>query len=448
MNNQKIYSQSLTVLANSINLTPKDILEVLENPTYKVFSIPKKSGGKRMIHAPIEKTKIVQNKIYRNFLKKIASGGFLSKYCFGGVPRKSTLDCLDSHSFLMPNFLIDVDLKDAFYCVDKFSLKKVLQDLFYNEIFLYKFRYEIHLLSQKNIESLKDKFNDDEYEVRDHIWDKISSFRKLDEKYFSFLDKKYNTSNLLNKHRGILFPNKLNKEFRQMIRNGDSQVYDICDEMAEILSTILTYDGRLVQGCPTSPILMALVLSHTKLISKFDKFLDGYHPKSFPENYTKISVYVDNITISVFNYSSKEKLSEDLRETLKEIEKTTIWKFNWKKIHVYEPKKEQPVLMGLRLVKNRKTKKELKNMVHGKIKGAKHALKAWEPWYYFKPTIPKNLQKKIRGIIHNATLNQNNQHTVNIARGYVGYVFYVYRKIENIPLQIRKPIEVFLNVKK
>ena len=129
---------------------------------------------------------------------------------------------------------------------------------------------------------------------------------------------------------------------------------------------------------------------------------------------------------------------------MNEIEKSTIWKFNRKKVHLYVIGKEQPLITGLRLVTHRKTKQELKQMVEDKIKGSKWRLRAWEPWLYFRPTIPKTLQRKIRAVIHQGYLNPEDETLQNLARSYIGYVLNIYPMYDKVPLQIRKPIDVYL----
>lgn len=435
MQNERNTFSAIEILANAIGERSEKLKFVLENPSYKIFKIPKKSGGKRTIHAPVEETKKIQNIIYKRFLKKIAYNGLIKDYCFGGMPKKSVYKCFLAHSFEIPKFIIDIDLKDAFHCVNQETIFSVFKDLFYREVDLYRKRYLQYLVSDMYEEYLIKKLPID-ISVDDVIFDKVRSLQLARSKFNHVSKFQKHTKNSI-----LLFPNRRNKIFREMIRDDRKvqDVYRLCDEMAEILSKLVTHKGVMVQGCPTSPILMALVLSYTRLGEKFKTNFYRKIPGSFPKNYSGISVYVDNITLSDDSHKSKKEVSEALRLLLEEIERETIWKFNWNKIHVYDPMKEQPLLLGMRLLRNRKTRKELKDMTKERIKGARHKLKAWEPWYYFKPTLPKEMQRKIRSAVHKAC-NSTEEHIQKVAVGYIGYVFNTYKSLKDIPMQIKKPI--------
>ncbi|MCX6757881.1 MAG: hypothetical protein NTZ44_03325 [Candidatus Nomurabacteria bacterium] len=452
---KQLSMEAFRILADATNTKVEHLEEVYSNQKYRIFTIPKRSGGKRTIHAPKETTKLVQQSIYKNFLSKISTGPMIADYCYGGVPKRSTLGGIESHVFTTPNFIIDVDLKDAFHCVDSLSLKNALVDLLYDELCFYKFRYKKFLRSKNHREFLKKKHDTVDEEVINGLVDKKVSEITSNDSIFEAWESKnrYDLTylDLRFKKRRLLFTNKANKALRAQIRkpNGLEEMYELCNDMAEILSKVLTYQNKLVQGSPTSPIAMALVLSHTKMISSFKSFLRYRTPKSYPDTHQCISVYVDNITISTDSYLSKVKLSKELRKVIATIEKTTIWKFNKKKIHIYEVGVEVPLVTGLRLVRHRKTRAELKEMVDDKIAGARHCLKAWTPWYYFRPTIPKKLQRKIRSALHHACIDA--QQDVSLqdssiqgkAKGYIGYILLVYKTYANIPSQLKKALEKY-----
>ncbi len=246
----------------------------------------------------------------------------------------------------------------------------------------------------------------------------------------------------------ILFPNKKVKNFRSMVSHVNylKDVDALLHSMSSMLAELTTCNGKLVQGCPTSPLLMALAVTKTDLLRKLSNYVLGsrYAPGSFPVTYTGQSVYVDDITFSFNSSGDNNDILKRMLSGIKEIEKSTFWKFNRKKIMLYQVSKTQPLITGLRLVTHRKTKQELKQMAEDKIKGATWRLRAWEPWYYLRPTIPKTLQRKIRAIIHQACISHEDGNLQNRARSYIGYVFNIYSKYEHIPLQIRKPIDVYL----
>lgn len=250
--------------------------------------------------------------------------------------------------------------------------------------------------------------------------------------------------------RILLFPNSDYPEFRKLIRSPESydDVYAICKEMAEILSKITTCEGIMPQGYNTSPILMALILSTGNVLDLFEeKFLENKIPRSFVNaGYRGMSVYVDSITASIYNTDlNKSEITKKLLSLMKYVEETTFWRFNMKKIHVYECEYENAMVTGLRLIKERKNRQELKSLRNDQVKGARKALRNFTPWYGLRPTIPKNTQRKIRSVFYLATKEENlKAQIINKARGYVAYIKYVYGK-KKIPLQILKPMRGFVN---
>ncbi len=434
--------EAMQIIANASQVSIDHLEEVFLNPTYRVFTIPKRSGGKRLIHAPIGITKDVQNALYYNFLKKISTGPNISSHCFG-IPKRSWKDNVNQHLSPVPSYVVDIDLKDAFHCVDTTSLEKALANVFFHEVCLYKDRYVTFIRSAKNLERIQKKENKNEDDVLASAFQYSADFISKDARFQEWLDDQrfsLDVSETKPRKRPLLFPNKLVRDFRKQVRTGDAstRVHELCECIALILAKVLTYEGRLVQGCPTSPILMALVVSHTQLLHKFRDFE--------PDN---ISIYVDGITFGAYG-SNKTIVSEKLRAIIGKIEADSIWKFNMEKIHVYDTNKEQPLVTGLRLIRNRKTREELKIMILNKVKYARKHLKAWIPWYYFRTTIPKKTQKKIRAILHHACLDvrggSQNPHIQQVAKGYIGYVFYVYEQYNSIPSQLKKALHSYEEV--
>ena len=443
MKNDHMMKEAMQIIADASQVSIDHLEQVFLNPEYRIFTIPKRSGGKRLIHAPIGITKDVQNALYKNFLKKISTGRMISPQCFGGIPKRSWRDNVEQHLASFHSYIVDIDLKDAFHCVDVASLEKALADTLFDEICLYKDRYVTFTRSAKNLEHLQKREGTNEDDVLASAFQYSAEFISKDARFKAWLDGEgfsFDVSEVVSRKRRLLFPNKLVRDFRKQVRIGDSstRVHELCECMALILAKVLTYQGRLVQGCPTSPILMALVVSQTKLLSMFREF--------HPEN---ISIYIDGITFGTSYGATKTGISEKLRATIGAIEKDTIWKFNMDKIHVYDTNREQPLVTGLRLVRNRKTRQELITMMMDKVKYARKHLKAWIPWYYFKPTIPKKTQKKIRAVLHHACLDALNEvplrnHSLQSqAKGYIGYVFYVYQTYQSIPSQLKKALHVY-----
>ncbi len=442
---KEIFAQALEIISDATQVSSVDLLDVFNNPTYRVFPISKRKGGVRMIHSPEGKTREVQHNLYYNFFKKIAEQKEnISIECFGGIPKRSIVGNVKAHCFVLPNFIVKLDLKDAFHCITSESLQSALYYLLQREVDFYRYSNYIYLNSKKSRENRK-KLGWGEEEIQSEINQIYNIYKSESHGEFFF-------PNYLK--RKILFPYKKTHHFRKIIKEpaNFSLVDDLIKSMSIIFSKILTYKGKLRQGSPTSPIIMALMVSHTKLLSRFDYlFNDWRHrvPKSYPSTYHRISIYVDDITLSLFTKETKKEVLEKLNRTMFEIEQETIWRFNFKKTSITDPGKNTPLVTGLRLVRNRKTRQELKEMTFDGVKGAQKCLKAWEPWWYFKPTIPKKLQRVIRSCLYRACLpsNKEDKKIQATAKGYIGYVFQVYISYFDIPLQIRKELrEYYENV--
>jgi hypothetical protein len=468
----ELYSEALEIIANSALIKPNDLNEALLNPTYNIFTKKKRSGGKRTIHEPLDKTLLVQNNLYYNFFAKVYTHNIIDSRCTGGIKGKSTKDNVLAHSFIALKFIAEVDIKDAFHCVTTESLKAALYDLFQIEVYYYRFIYYKFLQSKKNkkhkLQNGKSPQEIKKTKSEIHEWYKNEGRRtwqsQHDKSGFSIRDffqedkSRYIEDFIeFSKSRRALFPNKRNRLFRESVRDPlqFDYVSDLCICMADIVANAVTYKGILTQGPSTSPFMMALMVSYTNLLSQFNfdlpkrLFRHGFSPASFPEAYKGKSIYVDNISLSIIDDLNKKVVRNIVEAQLSTIEDKTIWKFNSRKTKIYELSKEDAVMTGLRLVRNRKTRKELKIMTEHRIKGARHCLVAWKPWYYLKPTIPKNTQRKIRSCIHKACLDVENTDAKlqRQTKGYISYVFHVYETYGDIPLQIRNKLDEYCNKK-
>ena len=75
---------------------------------YKRFAIPKKSGGKRIISAPMPKLKSLQYWVLENILNKIP----VHSSANGFITQRSILTNAGNH--LGKNVVLNIDLKDFF----------------------------------------------------------------------------------------------------------------------------------------------------------------------------------------------------------------------------------------------------------------------------------------------------------------------------------------------
>lgn len=466
MDNESIHSFAMELLAHYTKLDYELIQEAYTNPTYRIKKEPKKSGGYRTIHAPIGVTKTVLKSLYQNFFKKFFHLKLISKHCCGNIKNKSIMDGIKPHTLLAPKFIIDIDIKDAFHCVNKDQIENILLNIFLSEINLHRKRYYYYyeniLQKIRHEKQLGSSSKSKEKSIETENLTEIKAFKnRMDIKdKWKNREIEYWISNekirgrKWSKNRGkkiLLFPNADYPDFRKLIRSPYhyDDIYAICKEMAEILSTITTCEGIMPQGYNTSPVLMALMLSLGDILDLFEeKFLKNKIPKSFVNaGYTGISVYVDSITVSIYDTEKdKSEITKELLSLMKHVELTSFWRFNMKKIHVYECEYENAMVTGLRLVKERKNRQDLKSLRdYQQIKGTRKALRHFTPWYGLRPTIPKSGQRKIRSVFHLATKEENlRAEIINKAKGYLAYIKYVYGK-KKIPLQILKPMKEFVN---
>jgi retron-type reverse transcriptase len=110
--------QAIWYLAKVLNIETKVIyqsLEMLANhsqetPAYRKFYIPKKSGGKREIRAPIKELKTLLSKIYHEILAAYP----LNYHCVGFRPGRSIVNNGNAHLEIHPNCGANWDIKNFF----------------------------------------------------------------------------------------------------------------------------------------------------------------------------------------------------------------------------------------------------------------------------------------------------------------------------------------------
>ncbi len=400
------------VIANICSLEKEIIKKAYAKPHYKIFSIPKRSGGKRIIHAPNEETRLVQYKLYENFFRKLSYHQAIHQNIFGGIKKTSILNHTGIHK-KSSTFLIKMDLQDAFHHVSQSTLREALYDLFLIEVFLTRYAF-VHYnnLSKNEITAYFKDLNRDAFFnpkfIKNFSFEIEEVLRKNDsrekgknfKKIKKYLGKRYGN------HRPVLFRKKNNEEFWKLII--DLEKYDflkkILLEISSIMAKLLTYNDMMVQGSPTSPTLMALMVSYTNILEMISKKFDT----------EQVSIYVDDIAISV-HAEDKELLQKKIGELIREIEKKTFWKINKKKTRVYPLNKENPLVTGLRLKVSETTK-------------------------VLEPTLPKSLQKRIRACLHYAQQNPEDMKLKARAGGYIMYTMFVYKEVDKIPSVIKSQL--------
>jgi RNA-directed DNA polymerase len=131
------------LLLNLIGISKEKLQEIINNPKYKVFNIPKKKGGSRIIQAPNNELKSIQTILneylqsYYYWIKPSESHGFTIN------PNETIKTCNileNAKPHVGKNYVLNLDLKDFFPSI---SANKVYE-LFTSELF--KFNEQIATL--------------------------------------------------------------------------------------------------------------------------------------------------------------------------------------------------------------------------------------------------------------------------------------------------------------
>lgn len=402
----KLKKRAIEIIAEICSLDIRDIKRAYRKPDYRVFVVPKRNGTDRTIHAPEGVTKLVQDQLYQNLLAKFSYHRVISPNVLGGIKKTSVMNHVAVHSKVVPKFMVAFDLKNAFHQVNDSLLGEALYDIFMQEIMLVRYRRFVSK-DQKPFGLNENLFN--------QKWSRDFSFKKeerLRSKKLMSTDSDFSEMrSYLGKRYGnyttALFPKKIVKGFRDsmLIEDKLDDVRDIVLEISKIISRIVTYKGIMVQGCPTSQILMALMVTHTDLLVKMSKYFET----------ERVSIYVDDLAIST-DFQDGDFVKKQSQFFIEDIESSTFWKFNSKKTRIYDISKEHPMITGLRLKP--------------------------DPKGGMKATTPKKLQKQIRSWLHTAKMSQDIDVEM-VAEGYIAYVMSVYRKVENIPSVIKTQLHKY-----
>jgi RNA-directed DNA polymerase len=121
---------NLKYLSGITGIEPDTIYRNLVHPKYRTFSVPKKSGGKRTIHAPSDELKYIQ-KITNEKLNSIYSVqchpsvfGFVKKY-----PNQPARDILTNATMHVgKKYVWNIDLEDFFHSITTPRIYKKLTE--------------------------------------------------------------------------------------------------------------------------------------------------------------------------------------------------------------------------------------------------------------------------------------------------------------------------------
>ena len=254
-------------------------------------------------------------------------------------------------------------------------------------------------------------------------------------------------------HRYPLFSNKKCLPFRALIRHAavtcttfeESIIPHIIDVLVLNITKLVSYNGRLPQGAPTSGFLLNLVISENKLLDDIHS-TSGLYQKPNKGRGGKVSIYVDDILIS----TRKKPTVETVHGVVESIRKSGIFEPNPKKIKLYDLRNQSAPVLGMKFAKNfellKYTKQDFRHNAHFLPRGLQRKALAKKPWTHTKLTLSQKKQKQYRAFLHYCTTKNVSEEEKNRAMGYLGHIFSVYTNKHDhasFPSSLKKIISRF-----
>ena len=472
-----------------------------EVDSYQIYKKRKSSGGFRVIAEPPETLKFVQKRLliwlnrlskrfdfynndqrhnndwsYDQLVYKPVLEHVINKQLHAQRNKSisTTAAALKVHS----NFLIEIDLKNAFPSVGAEFLQTILYPIFLDECHSYYYPPHQKLFRQKLMvisKIMKDKIgppptiNYQFFRYRDYegeefraLVERLSEWNLKAEKLLTKLgfrkihqykDNSWIVKDPLGESWRVptlnkdsyphypLFSTRTCREFRNLIREASgqerlleaSQIPEIIDYFTKYLVRLTTFHNSLPQGAPTSGFLLNLVISEMKLP---EKIMANFGSKGN----SKLAVYVDNFFITSIK-KPDEKLLSNLEQT---IAQTGVFQLNSKKTKVYDLRCNSGSVLGMKLIQRPATEKELMVIDKLKPRGYAKAKKSSRKWLITTTTLSQKKQKQYRAFLHHVITQSVSTREISRAEGYHGHIVSVYgRDLENLPATLRGLVGAF-----
>lgn len=253
----------------------------------------RKKGKVRIVYAPHEELKKLQRAILHRIIERYPLGDE-ERFFYGSVKNRGWVDNAMLHAQARAPYVLRLDLEDAFPSVTREYLREKLGLLLDEEL----------LAIKRGENPAPTRFPSK----------RVSWFRKL-------LRAKEGERDLSSPS-----PSTIIKEFLELILD------------------VVTYQGQMAQGIPTSSALLNLLIARSGVSARlYDTVI---HQQELPLFGCTVSVYVDDFTIS-----SQRPFTVAL--TLELIRTIERWlphhKVNLKKILRFDRKKGSPLITGLRI---------------------------------------------------------------------------------------------------
>lgn len=213
---------------------------------------------------------------------------------------------------------------------------------------------------------------------------------------------------------GVLF--KMFEDiFSATLADNGVKEYEVLQKFCEIITKIVTFKGRLIQGAPTSPYLANLLLTWSDLIYQLEEHCQ--------ENAETISVYADDIAITSERKISKKKLYRIIKEN-------GYFSINYKKTIINLSRHSSHKITGISIHDQRRNYNSPKTRL----------------------TLPTKKQKFYRGRIWQATClikrgiipeEDEDGFSLYQIEGYISWIKHVCG--EDIPSSLNKVVSTFEN---
>lgn len=331
---------------------------------YETHKKRKACGGVRLISVPHPTVREFQRRFLRYFCDRIAKQGWLAPELYGFVSGRSAVANARWHARSGACYVVRLDLKDAFPSVTAAEVQKALATVIRVELL----RYRLAAISQ-GAGGRREYPRPPLFSMRK----KVKWFRKL------------------------FLPGPRPKWLRRV------ETDEVVEEFLGLVSRLVTYQGVLPQGAPTSPFFLNLVLSHYGIPQLARKWFEARGTE------VKVSVYADDFTVS----SRTPIVAANVEEFMAIVERQGVFRFNREKTIFFNRRHIAPLVTGLRLV----------TVVESLWRPAVETVR-----------VPKKTIRKIRGVIHRAIFDEGLRAKVE---GHIHYLHGVYGP--TLPLQVAKP---------
>lgn len=443
------------IIAKVCETDEQKLLEAFDGiDKYRPIIRTKRNGKQRKIFAPPDELLAVQKSLLKNFLYKSVNPKAtehlkLNSRLMGFIPKKSCADHVLVHTKSYTRFILKIDIQNAFPSVSK----KIIEDLLWSFIFSETKNYQEACEKRKAFFVFHDagKIISSKYgyppknKIRLAAWKRraglmleqlVPGHYRYDRLVWAAVVRRH----LWAKYypRLSIFVNQKFYEYRALIKDDElqssSNSRQVLHELVSQISNLVTLDGAMPQGAATSGFLFDLIVSKLGLLGEIEAVINSFSRRN------TLSMYADDIVIGF----TKKPDKEIIKSIIRVVEKSRVFTINPEKTKLFDRRSIAPAITGFRLIRRQATADELESDVAACVPGAKKRQNSGGAWYVDKISLPQKVQKKIRGLLHHATMNEVDDTVHARINGHVGTIAQAYgRSFKNIPNQLALPMRAY-----